>query len=349
VDTFESKQRQQGRPWSKLVLGLAGAGLLLVGSVFACRATEDAVAPTPTPTVATPTPTDVPETPTPTPTQSPTPIPPTPTPTPTAPPTVVPADDLVELQASLQAEVDSYWQPGNYAFAILDLQSGETIGVYGDRQQLAGCITNLFVLLRATLDVQEGRLALAQVDDLIAATTWSSNASTAYQLYGIVGGGDVVEGVRRVGELMAEMGLDSSVIDHPPAFGGFSLSVSTDNWITAADANRALALIWDGDLLNDEWRDYLLAHLENVKPGLNYLTANVPSRVSHKNGFFPYGGGYVDNDAGIVRLVVGEQEYAFAITFLSEEVPVKYADIPLGQTLVRMTYDFFVARYAAGH
>lgn len=347
MDTYGSaKEQQPRRAWPKVALGLAGAGLLLMSSVFACRANEDPITPTPTPTVATPTPTEVPETPTATPTPSPTPVPPAPTPTPT-PIVVDPAEDMVELQALLQAEVDSYWQPGNYAFAALDLQTGEGIGVYGGRQQLAGCITNLFVLLRATLDVQEGRLALDQVDRLIAATTWSSNASTAYQLYGIVGGGDVLEGVRRVGALMAEMGLESSVIDHPPSFGSSSIGVSLDNWVTAEDANRALALIWDGGLLEDEWRDYLLAHLENVKPGLNYLTAFVPARVSHKNGFFPYSGGYVDNDAGIVRLVVGEQEYAFAISFLSEEVPVKYADIPLGQTLVRMTYDFFLARYSA--
>jgi len=344
VKTF-GRGKQSAGHWLNVPALLMIAGLVLLSGVFACRATEDGgPAATPTPPTATPpTATEIPATPTPTEPASPTPTPVTPTPTPAP---VAPAGDLLGLQAALQAEVDSYWQAGNYAFAVRDLQTGETVGVYGDRPQLSACIANLFVLLRATLDVQEGRLSLDQVDGLIAATTWSSNATTAWQLFGVVGGRDVLEGVRRVGELTTALELLDTVIDHPPAYDGYSLGISRDNWITAEDANRALDAIWSGDLLEPQWRDYLLAHLENVKPGLNYLTASLPARVSHKNGFFPYSGGYVDNDAGIVRFVIGGQEYAFAITFLSEEVPVKYGDIPLGQTLARMTYEFFVTRYS---
>lgn len=318
---------------------VAGVGLLVLA---ACAPHDD-----PGPVELTPT--HTPEwtptaTPTPSPPPSPTPVPPTPTPEPSEP---TPASDLLELQAALQAEIDGYWQPGNYAFAVTDLQTGETVSVYGDRQQLSACITNLFVLLQVTLDIQAGLVAPGDVDALIAETTWSSNATTAWRLYGVVGGGDYVAGVRRVGELIAALGLASTIIDHPPAYGSYSLGIDTDNWVTAEDANRALAIIWNGDLLEPEWREYLLGHLENVKPGLNYLTASLPARVHHKNGFFPYPGGFVDNDAGIVRFTVGGVEYAFAITFLSEEVPVKYGDIPLGQTLAAMAYDFFVQRYLA--
>ena len=317
-----------------------GVGFALL--VLAACAPEDDEGPLePPPTrTATESPT---ATPTPSPTPSPTPAPPTPTPEPEP----TPAADLIELQAALQAEVDSYWQPGNYAFAVTDLQTGETVSVYGDRQQLSACITNLFLLLQVTLDLQAGLLSVSDVDALMAETTWSSNATTAWRLYGIIGGGDYVTGVRRVGELIAALGLESTIIDHPPGYSEYSLGINTDNWVTAEDANRALAIIWNGDLLEPEWREYLLGHLETVKPGLNYLTASLPERVHHKNGFFPYAGGYVDNDAGIVRFTVGGVEYAFAITFLSEEVPEKYADIPLGQTLAAMTYDFFVQRYLA--
>ncbi|MGE5594984.1 MAG: serine hydrolase [Hyphomicrobiales bacterium] len=313
-----------GHPrWHRAAIALALLGLLLLVGFFACRAPEDDAGPsavTPTPTTPSATPTAPESTSTPSPT--PTPIPPTPTPSPT-PAVPTPAADLVALQQALQEEIDGYWQDGVYAFAVTDLQTGETISVYGGRQQLSACVMNLFVLLRATLDVQEGRLSVADIDELMAATTWSSNATTARELYRIAGAGDIAEGVRRVGALLQELWMEHSVIDHPPAFAE-SIGVSEDNWVTAEDVNRALVAIWSGDLLGPEWRDYLLAHLHNVKPGLNYLVASVPGNVSHKNGFFPGGTGYVDNDAGIVRFTVGGREYAFAVTFLSQEVPVKY-------------------------
>ncbi|MBE0609344.1 MAG: hypothetical protein IH609_08185, partial [Dehalococcoidia bacterium] len=80
--------------------------------------------------------------------------------------------------------------------------------------------------------------------------------------------------------------------------------------------------------------------------GLNYLTAVVPAPavVSHKNGFFWDPEGWVDNDTSIVRFGP-ELEYAYALTFLSEAVPTLYADIPLGQQLVRETWDYFQASY----
>jgi hypothetical protein len=259
-----------------------------------------------------------------------------------------PSADFITFGESLTAAVAPYDGATRYAIAVTDLQTGHTVGANHERQQLSGCVMNFFVILRAVLDVQEGRYPLETVDGLIRATTWSSNATTARELYRIAGDGDATEGVRRVGELHAELGLDDILIDHPPAFGGDSLGIDFNNWLTAESVNVAMAEVWHGEMLDEANRAYLLDALAGVKPGLNYLTAYVPGEavVSHKNGFFPSDIGYIDNDAGIVQVSGPDGGYAYVVTFLAEGTPYKYADLPLGQELMRMTWEWFAARYA---
>ncbi|MBE0611668.1 MAG: hypothetical protein IH609_19965 [Dehalococcoidia bacterium] len=66
--------------------------------------------------------------------------------------------------------------------------------------------------------------------------------------------------------------------------------------------------------------------------------------MSHKNGFVPLWDGYVDNDVAIVRFGP-DRQHAYAVSFFSERVPVQYADIPLAQLLVRMTWEHFSMAY----
>ncbi len=253
--------------------------------------------------------------------------------------------DMLDLQAAMQAAVDAYGFSGVYAAAVTDLQTGETVGVRGGERHLSGCSMNLFVLYQAALDVEAGRYVLEAVDDLVRATTWSSNAKTARDLYVIAGDGDGVEGVRRVQGLIASLGLDDVLIDHPPAFREQSLDIDYNNYVTAESMNRALAALWAGDVVDGEMRDYLLEVLGDVKPGLNYLSAAVPEGdVSHKNGFFLASNGYVDNDVGIIRLQRGDEEYAYALSFFSQEVPGEYGDVALGQQLGSLAYEVMAAR-----
>jgi hypothetical protein len=96
-----------------------------------------------------------------------------------------------------------------------------------------------------------------------------------------------------------------------------------------------------------EWRDYLFDKLTGVKPGLNYLIpAGVADGVTgHKNGFFWLPEGYIDNDTGIVTFVRGGQTYAYALTFLTQGVATKYADIPLGQAVSALVWNYFSNAY----
>ena len=290
-----------------------------------------------------------PSTATPTLTPAPTSVP---GPTPTAEPkpfieTAAIGQDMLDLQKAMQAAVAAYWVPGVYAVAVTDLQTGETVSVRGDQRQLSGCSVNFFVLVQVAADVATAGYPLETVDGLVRATTWSSNAKTAKDLYIIAGGGDGKEGVRRVRDLIEKsFELEDVLLDHPPAFHEYSLDINFNNYVTAEAMNRALATLWAGDVINGAMRDYLLEVLTQVKPGLNYLSAAVPEGiVSHKNGFFYGSNGYVDNDVGIIRLQRGDKEYAYALSFLSEQVPTEYGDVTLGQQLGALAYDVMAARY----
>jgi hypothetical protein len=251
------------------------------------------------------------------------------------------------LQALGQRFLDaigSYWADGTYDACATDLQTAQTACANGVRQQLSGCVINFFVILQSVVDVQNNTRPESDVGDLISRTIYGSNASTAHELYGIVGGGDFVTGVSRVRDLIARLEMKSTIIDHPPAFDGESLGVDESNWITALDANNALAKIYHGEILTPFWRDYLLAKMEGVKPGLNYLIGSTPGGiVSHKNGFFA-ANGWVDNDIGIVRLGPNG-EFAYAISFFSQDVPGKYDDIALGQEIMSTAWKYFSTKY----
>ena len=256
-------------------------------------------------------------------------------------------EDISALRAALAEEIASAQTPGDFAFAVTDLQTGEHISVNGERQQTAACVMNLFAIIAALRDVQGGLYPLEDVDALIRQTIYASDAVTGRELYKRVGGGDIVTGVGRVRDLqLVVIGMQSTSLDHPPAFPDESLGIGEENLITADDAALGLEALYEGRLLNEELTDWLIDAMEGVKPGLNYLTAALPpeATVSHKNGFVPLPDGYVDNDVAIVRFGP-DLKYAYAVTFFSERVPEEYADIPLAQRLVRMTWEYFSSTY----
>ena len=252
--------------------------------------------------------------------------------------------DLLALRDRLQAEIDS-WRL-NAAVAVTDLQTGESIDIKGDDPRLPGCTINLFVLMRVVMDLQEGRYPESLVGDLIARTIYSSNPITARDLLLISGGGNLAAALSSINDLMRLLGLEASLYDHPPAYPQETLWGSI-NVLTANEVNRALAALWEGRVVGPEWRDYLLRKLTGVKPGLQYLIpAGVSNAaVSHKNGFFVATGGWIDNDAGIVTFQRGGNVYAYAISFFTQDVPSKYADIPLGQAVSRLVWQYFDSRY----
>ncbi|MGD0115375.1 MAG: serine hydrolase [Dehalococcoidia bacterium] len=252
--------------------------------------------------------------------------------------------DLLQLRDSLAAAVAD--SGIDAAVAVTDLQTGESIDVRGDVPRYAGCTLNWFVLLSNVVDVQNGLTPESDVGDLIARTIYGSNPFTAHDLL-IRTGGDVLGGTLKVDDLIARLGLKDTFFDHPPGYEDWFSLRGQVNTITANDINRALAIFYHGGVVDPPWRDYLLQKMTGVKPGLQYLIpAGVGDGVvSHKNGFSWMPGGYIDNDIGIVQFDSSAGTRAYAISFYTQDVPVEYQDIPLGQSVSRMVWDFFSSRY----
>jgi len=237
----------------------------------------------------------------------------------------------------------------NAAVAITDLRTGETVDVNGANNRLPGCTINLFALIRVVVDLQDGRYDEARPGDLIGQTINRSDPITARTLMrDYIGGGDLYRGIGEVNAFIQSLGMRDTLMDHPPAFFEESAyGQPIDNRITALDSNRGLKALWDGVVLTPGWRDYMLRKMTLVKPGLNYLIPAGTSSgavVSHKNGFL-YSEGWADNDVGIVWFERGGERYGYAISFFTENVPSKYADIPMGQAISSQAYGWFVGRY----
>lgn len=272
----------------------------------------------------------------------------TPVPTPTLTPKIDP--DFLELRESLQAEIKNAWF--DIALSVTDLQTSQTIDIKGDQPRLPGCTMNFFVLLSSIIDLENGFYPESEVGELISSTIWGSNPITARTLLIKTGSGDLYRGIDKVNNLLASLGLQSgtnpALFDHPPAYPHESRFGRNNNVITANQTNQALAKLYKGEILSPEWRDYFLKKLTRVKPGLNYLIpagVSGPAQVSHKNGFFWDTTGWVDNDIGIVIFERNGKQFAYAISLFMEQVPRKYADIPFGQKISRLIWEYFNNKY----
>lgn len=256
------------------------------------------------------------------------------------------APDMQRLRDGIAAAIEG--SGIDTAVAITDLRTGETVDVQGDDVRLPGCTINLFVLMRVVVDLQAGKYPESDVGDLIGQTINRSDPILARRLMmDRIGEGDVAKGVARVTDFMHALGMTSTLMDHPPAFEEESHNGGGDNRITARDVNRGLQALWDGRALTPGWRDYLLGKMTLVKPGLNYLIpagVGYGATVSHKNGFL-YSEGWADNDIGIVWFDRGGQRYGYAISFFTEGVASKYADIPMGQQVSSLAWQWFAGRY----
>ncbi len=260
----------------------------------------------------------------------------------------LPGPDMLQLQDSIAAAIANSSIPIDTAVAITDLRTNETIDVNGNATRLPGCTINLYGLMRVALDLQDYKYPEPEPGDLIGQTINRSDPVTARQLMrDWVGGGDLTTGIIRDNDFMHALGMTSTLLDHPPAFPEESLYDVDENRITARDANRGLAALWQGRVLAPFWRDYMLSKMTLVKPGLNYLIpigTSEGATVSHKNGFL-YQEGWADNDVGIVWYERGGERYGYAISFFTENVVNKYDDIPLGQEISSLAYQWFVGRY----
>lgn len=229
------------------------------------------------------------------------------------------------------------------AISVLDLDSGERYSYRGDILQRSGCVINFFALLLALSDVQNGVRDLEGVEWNIGDVLGYSDAAAAYMLYEELGDGDLYYGMERVEAFMYDtLGLYDAVLDHPPGYEWDTRGLDSNNWITADTMTMALTMLYHGEVLAEPWREYLLERMTEVQPGLNYLLATLPpsALVAHKNGWFDYDEGLVENDTAIIRFDAEGRSRAYAITYLSDS-PNTWQSIQLGQAVTNAVYAYF--------
>jgi beta-lactamase class A len=252
-------------------------------------------------------------------------------------------DGVNALEPRLEAAIRDAGLENSVAIAITDMSTGATAGYRADEMQRSGCVLNFFVLAQALRDVADGRLDINDVEPLVDEIAGFSDAAAAFQLYELVGDGDLFTGLDRVSQLVDEtVGPGRAILDHPPGFEWDSLGIDANNYVTAAAMNEGLASLYRGDLLPEPWGSYLLDVMANVDPGLDYLLADLPDGVlvSHKNGWFAYDDGSVENDTAIIRYDLDGIPRAYVITFLSD-APESWNAILLAQSVTRLVYTAF--------
>ena len=273
-------------------------------------------------------------------------------------PVILPRDRLaIQPQPPVLDRLRTQWKAeiANHSFSTavsaLDLQTGEAVDVNGDVPRETGCTLNLFVIMSVVRDLQAGLYPESDVGGIITHTIENSSAQGGRNLLVKTGGGDVMRGIDKVNDLIKSLGLSKTLYDHAPGFPDESRFGGADNTTTANDTRSALAALWSNRVVAHEWTVYLLDKMTQVKPGLNYLIpAGVPggagARVGHKNGFVLHPiRAWVDDDIGIVwRFVSPEKQYAYAVSIFFQDVPTKYANVPLGQRLSSLAWDAFAAK-----
>jgi YVTN family beta-propeller protein len=262
------------------------------------------------------------------------------------PPEEVPPEEVSEeflaLQAVLEEQIGNYY--GDVAICVTDLQTDEKICVNGDALHRTGCTINLFSLFVAVEQFQAG---MANPEDwaywIKIGVGHSSPPQVAVFVQGIMG--SLEAGVKRASELMQSWGMRDSVFVHLPGYPGEDWR---DNILTARETNMILAKLYRGELFSAEWTGYAIDRLLDIKPGLNYvLPLFLPSgvRVAHKIGYYLDWDGWVYNDVGIVMMVRGDKQIAYAISYLSQAMPAEYTAYIFGAELSKIVYDWFNQQY----
>ena len=257
--------------------------------------------------------------------------------------------DFTALHDALAREIDAYHASTGteVAFAVTDMQTGETISVRGNVAQRTGCTINMFALFAITSEFQAGRGDPASVAESVRIGIGSSYPPQVRVVLDSVFG-DFHRGEQRARELMASWGMTASLFDHVPYYG----NGTQNNLLTALETNMVLTKLYRGQLFDGQWTAYALARLHDIKPGLNYIIpGQLPAEasVAHKIGYYSDIDGWVVADAGIVTFAGTDGgQRAYAVTYLSQRAPTEYAGYSFGARLSRIVWDWMYPHYFAG-
>lgn len=369
----DTSPARRGNTIRRLVIRIAipVAAIVVIAvavGVYLLATQEDAPAdepgsPTPTAT-ASPSPTKTPK-PTPKPTKSPTPTP-GPTETPQASPTTGgdqpggsvgslhgsrPENDaeeeLLGLRDQLQNEIDTYKaQTGtDVAIAVTDLVTGEVISINGNDAHKTGCVINLFALLAAVDEFEQGNASPSGLEYSIKKGIGGSYPPEVRHFLDVIFGNFHV-GEQHARDLMTEWGMKTFQYDHVPYYG---TEPYKPNILTPLEVNDILARLYYGELFDDYWTDYTIGVMQDSYAYADYILPKYlpyTAKVGHKIGYYWDYDGWVNNDVGIVSFTGSDgKPKAYAISYFSQYAWSEYNGYSFGQRLSLITWNFMAPRY----
>lgn len=240
-----------------------------------------------------------------------------------------PPPDYVALESQLRGLVSGW--AGLNAISVLDLQTGNLISINGDRRQFAACSNKMPIMVAVAQDIAAGKYTAADVDYLVRPAMGPSANPPAKALIKLAGDGDVGAGLRRINQIMWDLGATRSITTHPPGYWGEEYGYAAshgvvENYLTTDDLVTMYANLWRGQQLPEATRGYFWWSLTIATPFLDHaFHAPLPAGTEayHKIGVL-YEPINTWNDAGLVIFNRGGQPYAYAVAFLSSHNPGTY-------------------------
>ncbi len=249
--------------------------------------------------------------------------------------------DLESLKQDLAA-LSAGWD-GRVAIGVSDLQTGQSISVNGAERFSAASTIKILVAMVVAQDVDAGRYPESAVDNLVRAMMGLSDNAATRELLALAGGGYVGNGVKRVNDLMAGLGATQSVMTGPPGYPE-GYTPDDDNYLTADDLNLMLGKLYRGEALSPSATAFVLSSMALPEDWQNQsLGAPLPSSVQ-----FLHKPGWLDNawnDAGIVVFDHQGEKSAYAISYLSNDVPVWQEAFDRGAAVSDKVWRYFDAAY----
>lgn len=230
--------------------------------------------------------------------------------------------DMAALKQSFESSVTSML--GDNAVAVTDLQSGRTVSVNGTRRQYAGCTIKVVLMMAVAQDIEAGKYTEADVADLVQRAMGPSQVYPAHVLFEMIGDGKVGVGIRRVNQIMWDLGATHSMITHPPGYyweeyGYLESDGFAENVVTAEDFNTILVKLWKGEALSPWATKYVLWSMTLAYGFLNGALGNplpADATLYHKMGQLDTWEG-TWNDVGIVMFNGKDgKQYGYVISYL---------------------------------
>jgi hypothetical protein len=254
--------------------------------------------------------------------------------------------DLAGLEQRLRELVNGW--SGQNAVTVTDLQTGQTISINGDRQQLAACTIKIFIMAAVAEDITAGRYTKESIEHLVVPFMGPSATWPGPELLRLIGDGDEGAGVKRVNDIMWSLGAKGSILTHAPGYYGAEYGYAqshgvTDNYLTTDDLNLMLGKLYRGEALTPEQTEYVLWTMSIATPYLNgSLGGPLPPEATlyHKIGVLhePLN---TWNDTGIVVFDRGGHPYAYAVSILSSYTSGYQTGYSHGYTVSQLAWEAF--------